>query len=287
MSGRATIRLLFLADTHLGFDHPLRPRTDRRPRGPDFFRNFERALRPAVEGGFDLVVHGGDLLYRSRVKPWLVARALEPLIRVAERGVPVVLVPGNHERSRIPYPLLAEQPGLHVLSRPRAVRLELRGLAVALAGFPFVRHGIRDVFRERVAATGWESHEADVRLLCLHQTVEGARVGPSGYCFRGGRDVIRGSDLPEGFAAVLAGHIHRHQVLSTDLAGRPIAAPVFYPGSIERTSSAERDEAKGYLALELAPDPARGGRVMSWAFHELPARPMGPPRPCARWPRAR
>jgi DNA repair exonuclease SbcCD nuclease subunit len=40
------IRILLIADTHLGFDLPFRPRIKRRRRGLDFFANFERALMP-------------------------------------------------------------------------------------------------------------------------------------------------------------------------------------------------------------------------------------------------
>ncbi len=57
----AVARVLFVSDTHLGFDLPARPRVERRRRGPDFFANFERALAPALRGEADLVVHGGDL----------------------------------------------------------------------------------------------------------------------------------------------------------------------------------------------------------------------------------
>ena len=53
------------------------------------------------------------------------------------------------------------------------------------------------------------------------------------------------------FLAVLSGHIHRFQVLTKDLWGRPIKIPILYPGSIERTSFAEKDEPKGYLKVEL------------------------------------
>jgi len=63
--------MLFLADTHLGFDYPFRPRVQRRRRRPDFFRNYELALRPAHRREVDLVVHGGDVFYRSKVPPEL------------------------------------------------------------------------------------------------------------------------------------------------------------------------------------------------------------------------
>lgn len=266
------IKVLLLADTHLGFDLPSRPRMDRRRRGPDFFANTRRALSPALAGEVDLVVHGGDLLFRSKVRPGLVAQALEPLLEVADRGVPVVLVPGNHERSALPYPLLAMHEHLHVLDRPRTVRLDLAGTRVAVGGFPCERDEIRDRFRALVSGCGLREADAAIRLLCLHQTVEGARV--EGHTFRSGRDVVRGCDIPPGVAAVLCGHIHRSQVLRSDLAGRALAAPVFYPGSVERTSLAEREEAKGYLTLEIGADGQPGGRVISHEFHELPARPM-------------
>jgi DNA repair exonuclease SbcCD nuclease subunit len=254
------IRILLLADTHLGL--PPRP-------GVDHFSSFQRALAPAFRGEVDLVVHGGDVFFRSRVKPGLVLRGFEPLKRLADSGVPVVVVPGNHERSAIPYPLLAAHPGIHIFDRPRTFTLKLRGIDVAMAGFPNERDNIRARFAGLMEQTGWRSSPPEIRLLCMHQTVEGATVGPAGYTFRQAPDVIPGLAIPSGFCAVLSGHIHRHQLLTADLQRRALAAPVFYPGSTERTSSAERNEAKGYMIVKLAADSCRGGRVSAWSFQPL------------------
>jgi len=269
-----SLRVLLLADTHLGFDLALRPRVERRRRGPDFFANTRAALAPALRGEVDLVVHGGDLLFRSKVSAELVRLALEPLLEVADAGVPVVLVPGNHERSVLPFPLLAAHSHLHVFDHPRTIEIEFSDGRVGLAGFPCEQKGIRRRFGPLLTATGWKPRVYDFSLLCLHQTVEGAIVGPSDFTFRSGNDIIPGQQLPDGLAAVLAGHIHRHQVLTRDLRGRRLPAPVFYPGSVERTSAAERDEPKGYLFLDFVGDRETGGRLADWTFHELPARPM-------------
>jgi DNA repair exonuclease SbcCD nuclease subunit len=266
------LKVLLLADTHLGFDLPAKPRVEKRRRGPDFFANTRLALEPALRSEVDLVVHGGDLLYRSKVPAWLVERALEPLLELADAGVPVVLVPGNHERSALPYPLLASHENLHVLDRPKTVGLEFDGVRLAVGGFPCERDRVRERFEQLVSDCGVLDSDADIRLLCTHQTIEGSRV--KGYTFRSGADVVRGCDIPSGIAAVLCGHIHRSQLLTTDLAGRDLAAPVLYPGSVERTSLAERDEAKGYLVLNFAADRRRGGRLVRSDFRELPARPM-------------
>ena len=57
----------------------------------------------------------------------------------------------------------------------------------------------------------------------------------------------------------LTGHIHRFQILSRDLKARVLPAPVFYAGSIECTSFAEKNEKKGYLILEFELEPWKGG----------------------------
>lgn len=252
------IRILFLSDTHLGFDDTEQPRVERRRRGPDFFANFERALEPARRREVDVVVHGGDVFYRSKIPPSLVERAFRPL---AALPVPVLVVPGNHERSRIPWPLFAMHRNVFIFDRPRTFVLTLGGERVAFGGFPFDGE-VRGRFGSLLAETGVLLAEASTRVLCMHQAVEGARVGTPEFVFTRGADVIRAGDIPAGFAAVLSGHIHRGQRL-------PLASPVFYPGSIERTSFAERLETKGYLVLSL-----RGGAVSDFEFRKLPARPM-------------
>ena len=97
-------------------------------------------------------------------------------------------------------------------------------------------------------------------------------MGPANYKFTTASDVIRANDIPSAFAAVLSGHIHRHQVLTTDLRGRALPAPVLYPGSIERTSLAEADEEKGFMIVELRCNDA--AVHVEWTFHGLPARPL-------------
>jgi DNA repair exonuclease SbcCD nuclease subunit len=266
-------RVLLVADTHLGFDLPFRPRIQRRRRGHDFFANLERALQPARQGAVDIVVHGGDLFYRSKVPAALVDMALAPLVQVAEQGIPVYLVPGNHERSRIPLHLWTAHPNLHIFDRPRTFVCPLERGSIALSGFPFTRK-VQGEFRDLVGQTRHSDVEADAHLLCMHQTVEGARVGVQDFTFRNGPDVVRGRDIPSWIGAVLSGHIHRAQVLTHDLGNTPLAAPVIYPGSIERTSFAERLEDKGYMLVSVGLTGHDRGRLVDVAFVRLPARSM-------------
>ncbi len=186
--------------------------------------------------------------------------------------MPVFVVPGNHERSRIPHLRHVRRNGIHLFDRPRTHALQCGGTRVALSGFPYERRHVRTRFPQLLESTRWRDVEADVRILCFHHCVEGATVGPANYTFRRAPGVIRTADLPADFAAVLSGHIHRHQVLEYGLDGRRLPTPVFYPGSVERTSIAEVEEVKGYVVLEC--DGTSG--VTDWHFEPLSTRPLLP-----------
>lgn len=270
------IKLLFLADTHLGFDYPFRPRIQRRRRGEDFFANYHRALEPARKQEVDAVIHGGDLLFQSRVSARLVDMALAPLKEIADEGIKVYLVPGNHERSKIPFKILSLHPNIHIFDHPRTYVLEKNGSRIALSGFPYCRDNVRAQFPKILQETGWREYQKNCagHILCVHHCFEGAKVGPVNYTFRYKQDVIRHQDVPQEFEAVLAGHIHRYQILTKDLHSNPLSTSVFYPGSIERTSFAEKDEKKGYFILNVTLDNNNSLSVQEREFVELPARPM-------------
>ncbi len=240
-------RVLALSDTHIGFDSAERPRSDRQRRDADFLC----ALAPALRGEVDAVL----------------AAAFDPLIEVAERGVPVLIVPSNHERGSLPRTLFTDHPRLHIFDRPGCIDVLCGATTVRFAGFPYRRGPVRDELPALLAEADWRSDGADRHVLCVHRLFAGATVGLHNYTFRGAADVIRPRDVPAEFEVVVSGHIHRHQVLSHAGDGTPLATPVVFPGSIERTAFAEAPETKGFCVVTLRRPP-------EIEFRPLPARPM-------------
>jgi exonuclease SbcD len=268
------LRLLLLADTHLGFDYPIRPRLQQRRRGPDFFANFRRVLDHARATRPDFVVHGGDLFFRARIPQKIVDLVYAELLEFAAEGIPILIVPGNHERSVLPSSLFLHHPNIYIFDQPRSFLFKIADVKIAFSGFPCERKRARDQFRYLVVRTGFHDLDADIRLLCMHQTVESAQVGPADYTFRCGKDIIRRNDLPRDALAVLCGHIHRRQVLGQLDQGGSCHPPVIYPGSTERTSFAEKDEQKGFYEIELSSAAGEDWTISHLTFIELAARPM-------------
>ncbi len=256
------MRILHTADPHIGADLPLRagglPR-----RGADFVDSFRRVLA-AARSGVELVIIAGDLFDVPQPGDGAIAAATQPIWELAAAGVRVIIVPGNHERSVLPHALLLSHPNIDVFREPQTVVIERSGLRVAVSGFPCLRRSAAATFAARVAATGWESVAADVRILAVHETFAGARCGPANFQFRTGDDVVPRALVPPGFHYVAAGHIHRHQALETTPGGPPIV----YCGSPDRIAFAELDEPKGYVLVDAEP-----GRVQ-WRHVTLAVRPM-------------
>lgn len=257
------MRIVFTGDTHIGADHPLKVRTPRRHRGPDFLANLERVIAHATEKRADLFLHGGDFFDGPNVADALVTRAYAALFELAEHGVHVGLVAGNHERSSLPPHLWLQHPRIHVFAHAHRHVFHTGGGSVDVLGIPFVRGDVQNLLTQQALAHG--NSTADLRLMMFHQPVEGATVGVQNYVFRSRVDTIPLANLPLGFDAFLSGHIHRAQLLWSQ--GHH-GIPVVYAGSVERTSFAERLEAKGFVELQMEGGKRRLRR------HPLPARPM-------------
>lgn len=258
------VKIIFFADSHLGFDFPLRPKKEKRRRGTDFFVNFDAVLDYTKIQKADLVIHGGDLFFRTRVPAPIIDMVYERIFNFAQSGIPITIVPGNHESSKLPVSLFMQHDKINYYTHAQVFRFRINNIDLDIAGFPCVRKDVRSVFPVIANELQGQLRKESVKLLCMHQSIEGAQVGPSDYTFRKGEDVIALGDLPDNYDLILSGHIHRAQVLRSRN-----NTPVIYPGSIERTAFAEKDEEKGFYEINIDAQ-----KVCSYKFIKLNTRPM-------------
>ena len=142
------VKIIFLADSHLGFDFPLRPKKEKRRRGMDFFDNFDFILDYAKANKADLVIHGGDLFFRTRVPAPIVDLVYERIFSFAQGGIPMVIVPGNHESSKLPVSLFMQHPNIYYFTKAQVFPFRINEIDLDLAGFPCVRNKVADLFQQ-------------------------------------------------------------------------------------------------------------------------------------------
>jgi exonuclease SbcD len=249
------LKFVHTADTHLGFHitrSPVSHPEGRLRRSQSISQNFLSVVEYALETEVDLFIHSGDLFNKYYIDRNTLDELIKPLVDLAKAGIPVLVVPGNHERSQFPFDLFHGLSNVLVFDHPKSVCLDLDGYSVGIAGFPFIREDSKRTFPGALEQTGYSELRADLNLLVTHQAFDGAVVGPSDFVFSGIRrdTVLRGS-CPTDFEYIAAGHIHRYQVLPHPLKPR---LKFVYPGSIQRMSYAEVDEGKGFVYGELLHD---------------------------------
>ncbi len=89
------IRILHLADLHLGWEPPWEEIASERRLERD--KRLGRAVTWALENRIDVVLIVGDLFETHRPPDGLVQDALAELARLVQHGVGLVTVPGNHD----------------------------------------------------------------------------------------------------------------------------------------------------------------------------------------------
>jgi len=284
------ICFLHLADTHFGVHYALKPRNlQRRAYGDLFFRKINEVIRTALfKHKVDFILHAGDFFNRSRPPPEVINRAVKPFIKAADK-IPIFLLPGNHERSKLPLGLLFYHDRINLFVKPSSYYFEKNGMRIKITGFPYVRYSLKTKFAHLIRKAWNNSHEDEKKqphysILLIHQLIGGSRI--ENHTFWDGPNVIPFHQIPETFNLVTCGHVHRFQFLFNPIRDgitSPIQSNstfssiyedcskgfwhfngkktsphncfrspvVAYSGSLERVSMAERNEAKGYIIGRL------------------------------------
>src|SRR5437588_5234154 len=85
---------IHIADTHLGYEQ-----YGVRERFNDFSRAFWDIIDDAVHREIDFMVIAGDLFHKRAIDALTLIHAIEGLKKLKDRGIPVVAIEGNHDRS--------------------------------------------------------------------------------------------------------------------------------------------------------------------------------------------
>lgn len=262
----ARFKILHTADTHIGAELPRRPRLPGRRRGDDFVDALNRVLAVARGENVNLVIHAGDLFDNHCPSSSAVLAAVLPIRRLADDGIPILIVPGNHERCLLPESPFLIHPNIFLVDKPMTLTFFSGDTRVAVSAIPCIHHDGRESFTAALELTGWKNHAADARILAVHQAFDTAVCGPADYRFPATHaDVVSRSQIPSEFNYVAAGHVHRHQKL------RPadrLTPEIVYAGSPDRIMFAEKDEPKGCVLIEL------NATGLNHRFIEHTVRPM-------------
>jgi exonuclease SbcD len=285
--GSVLVRFLHTADLHLG----------KRLNGVELLEDqvfvLEQIADMARDEGAECVLIAGDIYQSPAAQDRAMAAFDDFVTRLAERGIKVFAIGGNHDSHRkVSYlSKLAASWGVHLAQEfdgvLQQVVLEDEHGEIVVSLLPFVKPGgvrqklqrddIGDYSQAVAAALGKRPIDTAKRnVLVCHQFVTGGEISESEEFAVGGMDNVNRSVF-EGFDYVALGHLHKPQRAGDD--------NIRYSGSILKYSFSEAAHtksctlvemgAKGEVAHKTLPiKPLRDLREVSGLFDEIMAMPV-------------
>jgi exonuclease SbcD len=252
------MKIVHLADTHLGF-RQLRATDDgRNQREQDVYQAFGRAIERIVELAPAAVVHAGDLFDGYHPSSAALGVALDGIAELRKGGIPIIVIAGNHSTPRFAsaehvFAILDRfETAEAVWREPRTVRIG----DLAVHAIPHQREPELLVEQLRAAAP---DPNARFNVLVAHLGLEGLPLVGGG---ESNAISLTGGDIEHagGFDYIALGHLHIHAGVRENAA---------YAGSLERLNWHDTATKKGILEVDLEADPWSDHFLV---FHELPAR---------------
>jgi len=287
------INLLHLADIHIGMENygRLDSKSGLNSRVVDFLRRMSQVIDLALEREVDVCIFAGDAYKNQRPNPTFQREFARRIKRLADEGVPVILLVGNHDMASadraassldifgvlgVPGVIVADREEVHQITCRRGQSLQVATVPYPqrsrlLAHSEFKNMTLDDLDMEigRLIGDNITALTAEVKeqpdipaVLTAHLSVSEAKQG-SEQSVMIGRDVVVLKSLlaDPAWEYVALGHIHKHQELN-----RGQQPPIVYPGSLERIDFGEEGERKGFVMAHIEP-----GRT-EWEFIPVDAR---------------
>ncbi len=289
------MKILHTADIHLGSNTYGRidPETGLNTRLLDFKRSFEFMVQRGLDEDIDVFLFCGDAYRTADPTPTQQKVFAECLKPIADAGLPILMVTGNHDHpvsfgKASAIDIFGYVSGdVHVFRRPDTARIETKSGPLQLLAMPWpirsmllskgeyrkkspleIREIIEQLYVDFIAAAVEEFDPALPTVLAGHFSVQGSDLAGSERTSLIAHEpkFTPGQLSPPPIDYVALGHIHRFQDRRTD----PEAPPVVYCSSIERISFKEWDDRKGFVLVTIDTEGAE--KKTTYEFVDTPAR---------------
>ena len=288
------MKILHTADIHIGSNAHgrLDAATGLNSSLLDFRRSFEFMAARALEEDIDLFLFCGDAYRNADPDPTeqkLFAECLKP---IADRGIPIVMIVGNHDHPvafgrASSIDIFGYLTGkVYIFSLPEVQTIPTKSGPLQLVAVPWpirsrllareeyrkktpaeIRDLIEAIYVDFVERAAQSLDPALPAVLAAHLTVQGAELSGSERTSHIEREPVFsvGQLARPPIDYVALGHIHRFQDRNPEA-----SPPVVYSSSIERINFKEWDDRKGFVLVNITAD--GGKKRTAYEFVETPAR---------------
>ncbi|MCJ7580035.1 MAG: exonuclease SbcCD subunit D [Candidatus Aminicenantes bacterium] len=239
------MKIIHFSDTHLGYGEYAKvdALSGINQRELDVYAAFKQAVNLILKKTPDLVIHAGDLFDSPRPNNRAIHIALSELQRLSAKGIPTVIISGNHSTPRIAasgsiFEALTILPNIYPVYKKQYEKIIISDAAVHI-----VPHTSSDTELAAELEKVKPDPQVKFNILGLHAGLTWDNIYKMGEF---SELIIPGKILSrfKGFDYIALGHWHRFLPLK----GIPNA---YYSGSIERFTFREEGYPKGVVFADL------------------------------------
>ncbi|WP_459201193.1 DNA repair exonuclease [Methanococcus sp. CF] len=238
------MQFVHMADNHLGYrQYNLDEREN------DIYESFLECIDKIIEIKPDFVIHSGDLFESSQPPVNAIRCAIEGLLKLKEKNIPIYLIHGNHDipknhQKGKPFGILKKILGNGLLTFGKN-KSHVFNNEVFIGGIEYVSQNKIPKNYEDLEKISSESKDYKKKILLFHQSVN--PFIPQSF-------EMQVTDFPKDFNYIAGGHIHQRAL-------KPIndENSVFsYAGSTDIMSVSEvndyKKNGKGFYLADLSGD---------------------------------
>ena len=136
-----TITFVHTADLHQAYEFSVNKWKRKIPqRSDDFLENFIIIMDRALEDDIDFLIIAGDIFDRSKPNPIIRQIIIDKLVKLSSKK-PILLIPGNHDKSKFHKGLLFLHKNLHIYNTPTIETIVIKDLKLSVSAVCPEREG--------------------------------------------------------------------------------------------------------------------------------------------------
>jgi DNA repair protein SbcD/Mre11 len=260
------MKILHVADTHLGYSAYRKATIDGiNQREIDTYNAFEQFVDYAVKSRPDLIIHAGDLFDSVRPNNRAITFALNQILRISKKKIPLILIAGNHEHPKLKetghiFSIFDHIEHVYPIYNARYEKhfFQIKDEKISIHAIPQCE--LKKQFEIELDKLKPEK-TSDYNIFVSH----GAVTGIKEFSMNEFNElIIPAKILSKDFDYIALGHYHRFTKLANN---------AFYSGSTERFTFTDAPDKKGFIELVL------GKNNLKTNFKELKIREMIDPKP--------
>ncbi|KYK28917.1 DNA repair exonuclease [Thermoplasmatales archaeon SG8-52-1] len=238
------MKILHVSDTHLGYSAYRKATPDGiNQREIDTYDAFDQFIDYAIKSKPDLIIHGGDLFDSVRPNNRAITFAIEQILRLSKKKIPIIIIAGNHEHPKLKetghiFSIFDHIENVYPVYKTKyeIFDFQIKDKNISIHAMPQCE--LKKQFEDEIKKLK-PKKSSDYNIFVSHGAISGIKEFSMNEF---NELIIPVNVLSKNFNYIALGHYHKYTKLADN---------AYYSGSTEKFSFTDASDKKGFIELNF------------------------------------